>query len=153
MEIPKSSRSTTNLYWISGTCHYCWWCVRVNVWVKGKESVCAERSGLNMCARCSSCVFAVLGVSLAWALDSHQPDTVWWHSAGRRWTSSGSCASQSGILQRQSVPSGSCHFQRQRSGGLCHNWLREGKSARFIRKESNWNIITEQNLCLQIWVT
>lgn len=62
-------------------------------------------------------------VSPARASGSRQTGTAWWRSAGRRWTSSGSCASQSGTPRKQSGPFGSSHSQRWWFGGLFHSWL------------------------------
>ena len=60
--------------------------------------------------------------SPALASGSRRIGTAWWRSAGRRLTSSGSCAWQSGTPRRQSVPFGFSHSQTLWSGGPYHSW-------------------------------
>lgn len=97
-----------------------WSCVKSNQYINN-FNFCQSRMTsywLESVIMISSVHKCPLSASPAWAGDSHLIGTAWWHSAGRWWTSSDSCASQSGIFQRQSGPFGSSHFQTLLSGGL-----------------------------------
>jgi len=93
-------------------------------------------------------IFLMLSVSPALASGSRQIGTAWWRSAGRRWTSSGSCAWQSGTPRKQSAPFGFFHSRTPWSGGPYHSWGWWTKKDDDAEQKSKclWSVFGEQPL-------